>query len=134
MKLMVLFLAACRLFAQNAFWIDISGDWRYKLADRPEFASPGYGDSGWKTLRLPRTVAPPPRDPSTVYHEVSLRFDGQLTLLSDGVLEAANAKDELFGFERSAAISKKPAAKIAEAARAGGQNDDITVVTVRRNG
>jgi serine phosphatase RsbU (regulator of sigma subunit) len=54
------------------------------------------------------------------------------TLYSDGVLEAADAKGELFGFERTAAISGKSANEIAEAARAWGQNDDITVVTVRR--
>lgn len=54
-----------------------------------------------------------------------------LTFVSDGVVEAANAKGELFGFERTAAISEKPAAEIAEAARAWGQNDDITVVTIR---
>jgi serine phosphatase RsbU (regulator of sigma subunit) len=56
----------------------------------------------------------------------------QLALLSDGVLEAATATGELFGFDRTAAISTKPAAEIAEAARAWGQTNDITVVTVRR--
>lgn len=34
--------------------------------------------------------------------------------------------------ERTAAISTKPANAIAEAAMAWGQNDDITVVTMRR--
>lgn len=56
----------------------------------------------------------------------------QLTFVSDGVVEAANAQDELFGFERTSQISGKSAAEIAEAAKAWGQNDDITVVTVRR--
>lgn len=56
----------------------------------------------------------------------------QLTLLTDGVVEAANAKGELFGFDRTAAVSTSPAAQIAHTARAWGQNDDITVVTVRR--
>ena len=50
----------------------------------------------------------------------------RLTLVSDGVVEAANAKGELFGFDRTREIST--------AAQAWGQNDDITVVTVRRNG
>ncbi len=58
----------------------------------------------------------------------------RFTLLSDGVIEAANDAGELFGFERSRAMSAKSAAAIAEAARAWGQNDDITVVTVRRLG
>ncbi len=56
----------------------------------------------------------------------------QLTFVSDGVVEAANAAGELFGFERTREISTRSAAEIAEAARAWGQNDDITVVTVRR--
>ena len=54
------------------------------------------------------------------------------TFVSDGVVEAAGAKGELFGFERTRAISGKSAQEIAEAAKAWGQNDDITVVTVRR--
>jgi hypothetical protein len=56
----------------------------------------------------------------------------QFTFVSDGVIEAANAKGELFGFDRTREISGAPAAAIAEAAKAWGQNDDITVVTVRR--
>ncbi len=55
-----------------------------------------------------------------------------LTLVSDGVVEAANSKGELFGFDRTRDISNKPAAKIAATAKAWGQNDDITVVTLRR--
>jgi len=39
----------------------------------------------------------------------------------------------LFSFERTREISGKPAQEIAAAAKAWGQNDDITVVTVRRN-
>ena len=69
------------------------------------------------------------------YAEVRLsNTSGQMTLVSDGVVEAANAKGELFGFDRTCEISGKSAAEIAEAAKAWGQNDDITVVTVRRNG
>jgi serine phosphatase RsbU (regulator of sigma subunit) len=66
------------------------------------------------------------------YEEFPLQMAGQVTFFSDGVVEAANAQGELFGFDRTAAISRQPAADIAEAARAWGQNDDITVVTVRR--
>ena len=43
-----------------------------------------------------------------------------------------NARRELFGFDRTREISKSSAGKIVEAARAWGQNDDITVVAVRR--
>lgn len=57
----------------------------------------------------------------------------QLTFISDGVLEAANSAGELFGFQRTANMAAQSAHEIADAARAWGQNDDITVVTVRRN-
>ncbi|MBI3207298.1 MAG: SpoIIE family protein phosphatase [Candidatus Solibacter usitatus] len=57
---------------------------------------------------------------------------GVMTFVSDGVAEAANAAGELFGFERTLAISGNTAAEIAQAAKQWGQNDDITVVTVRR--
>ncbi len=55
-----------------------------------------------------------------------------LTFVSDGVVEAENARRELFGFDRTREISCKPAQEIAEAAKAWGQTDDITVVTVKR--
>ena len=55
------------------------------------------------------------------------------TFISDGVVEAENAQRELFGFERTREISTKSAQEIADAAKAWGQTDDITVVTVRRN-
>ena len=56
-----------------------------------------------------------------------------LTFVSDGVIEAENTRRELFGFDRTREISGKPAREIAAAAQAWGQNDDITVVTIRRN-
>ncbi|MCX6611675.1 MAG: SpoIIE family protein phosphatase [Acidobacteria bacterium] len=52
--------------------------------------------------------------------------------VSDGVVEAENAQRELFGFHRTREISTKSAQEIADEAKAWGQNDDITVVTVRR--
>jgi len=70
-------------------------------------------------------------DPEATYTETRLN-DSTVTLVSDGVVEAANTKGELFGFERTREISRKSAQEIASAARAWGQNDDITVVTVRR--
>jgi serine phosphatase RsbU (regulator of sigma subunit) len=57
--------------------------------------------------------------------------EGQsMLLVSDGVVEARNAAGELFGFERTAAISSKPAEEIAQAAQVFGQEDDITVITL----
>ena len=69
------------------------------------------------------------------YQEVELRLPpgSQITLVSDGVVEAANVKNELFGFDRTREVSDKSALEIAEAAKAWGQTDDITVVTVRRS-
>ncbi len=56
----------------------------------------------------------------------------QLTFVSDGVVEATNEKRELFGFERTQAISKQPAQAIAETAKSFGQEDDISVLSVTR--
>jgi serine phosphatase RsbU (regulator of sigma subunit) len=72
-------------------------------------------------------------DAETTYTEREILLDGQLVFVSDGVIEAANASGELFGFERVGEISAKSAPEIADAAQAWGQNDDITVVTVRRS-
>lgn len=68
-----------------------------------------------------------------VAYEESVVRGGSFTFVSDGVVEAENARRELFGFERTREISMKPARQIAEAAKAWGQTDDITVVTVRRS-
>ena len=70
------------------------------------------------------------------YAETSVQLErgDRLTLLSDGVVEAMNAEGELFGFERTRAVSGKSAAAIAEAAQRFGQEDDITVLTVERAG
>ena len=53
-----------------------------------------------------------------------------LTFVSDGVVEARNAAGELFGFERTTTISGESAERIAGAAEAFGQEDDITVLTL----
>jgi len=57
----------------------------------------------------------------------------RLTFYSDGVIEAQNAKGELFGFDRAKAISTEPAIEIVRAAQRFGQEDDITVVTIERD-
>ena len=58
----------------------------------------------------------------------------QLTLLSDGVVEARNRHGELYGFDRlNELMQNRPtAAHVAETAIGFGQDDDITVVTVTR--
>ena len=73
---------------------------------------------------------------------LQLKPGDRLTFVSDGVVEA-QAKShpkshpksiDLFGFDRTRALSLRPAAEIAEAARLFGQTDDITVVTVEFSG
>jgi hypothetical protein len=70
--------------------------------------------------------------PDVNYRESALKLapGKMLTLLSDGVVEARNSKGELFGFDRTRAISRESAQHIAETARQFGQEDDITVLSV----
>jgi serine phosphatase RsbU (regulator of sigma subunit) len=62
----------------------------------------------------------------------ALPVESQLTLLTDGVVEARNHAGELFGFQRAESISRKSAESIAQGAQDFGQEDDITVLTIRR--
>jgi phosphoserine phosphatase RsbU/P len=68
----------------------------------------------------------------TTYAEsaVQLAPRDALAFLSDGVVEAQSATGEMFGFDRTRAISVKSADEIAVAAQAHGQQDDITVLTL----
>jgi hypothetical protein len=70
---------------------------------------------------------------SAKYSETTFRLErgAQLTLVTDGVVEARSSTGELLGFERTAALSVGTAEAIAGAAQAFGQDDDITVLTVR---
>lgn len=65
---------------------------------------------------------------------VWLQPGDQLSLYTDGLLEARNQTGELFGFERMHALfAARPSAEQAtEAAIAFGQDDDITVLTLTR--
>lgn len=58
----------------------------------------------------------------------------RITFYSDGVVEAQDARGELFGFERAKEISGEAAGEIAKRAQEFGQMDDITVVAIRRDG
>jgi phosphoserine phosphatase RsbU/P len=77
---------------------------------------------------LPLGIQPDLRYPAAVF---DLDPGDGLTLLSDGVIEATNGARELFGFDRTCAISTQPAARIAEVARRFGQQDDITVLRIQ---
>jgi hypothetical protein len=68
----------------------------------------------------------------TDYPEVTIQLPvgAQLTLYTDGVVEARARSGELFGFDRAAALSTQSAEVIAQTAQSFGQDDDITVLTV----
>jgi hypothetical protein len=72
--------------------------------------------------------------PDNTYEEVRLYLHpgDRILLMSDGVVEARGPSGELFGFDRVHNLSNQSAFYIADAAKAFGQEDDITVLTVRR--
>ncbi len=75
--------------------------------------------------------------PNLEYEETTIesKSGDQLTLMTDGVVEATHlTSKELFGFDRTAAISTQSAESIAAAAQAFGQDDDITVLTLKFEG
>jgi phosphoserine phosphatase RsbU/P len=67
------------------------------------------------------------------YTETTLRLvpGDTFTFFSDGVIEAQSPTGELFGFERSRAIASQSAQSIADIAQRFGQEDDITVLTLK---
>lgn len=72
----------------------------------------------------------------TVWEEAQLQLhiEDYLVLYTDGLLEARNARGEIFSFDRLAALAAdRPSAEQAlKAAQAFGQEDDITVLTLTR--
>jgi hypothetical protein len=60
----------------------------------------------------------------------TLRHGDRLMFMTDGVVEATNLAKELFGFDRTRAISSQRVAAIVEQAQTFGQEDDITVLAV----
>jgi len=72
--------------------------------------------------------------PTVSYEEVHLYLHpgDRILFLSDGVVEARKPSGELFGFDRIHNLSSQSAFYIADAAKEFGQEDDITVLTVRR--
>jgi hypothetical protein len=78
---------------------------------------------------LPLGLAADTSYPESVFQ---LAQGEQLTLLSDGVVEARDKTGVLFGFDRTAAITSQSADQIAHAAELFGQEDDITALTLAR--
>jgi len=72
--------------------------------------------------------------PDVTYEEMSfyLHPGDRLLFMSDGVVEARHPSGELFGFDRVHNLSNQSAFYIADAAKTFGQEDDITILTVRR--
>jgi serine phosphatase RsbU (regulator of sigma subunit) len=78
---------------------------------------------------LPLGLSAEAEYPETHFH---LGMAQQLTVLTDGIVEARSRNGDLFGFDRTAAMAAQPAASIAQAAQEFGQDDDITVLTLTR--
>lgn len=72
--------------------------------------------------------------PDVTYEEVRLYLHpgDRILLMSDGVVEARHPNGELFGFDRVHNLTGQSAFYIADAAKAFGQEDDITILTVTR--
>src|SRR3974390_584277 len=63
---------------------------------------------------------------------IHLKQKDRLVVITDGVIEAKNSKNELFGFNRARSISHLPASFILKGAEIFGQEDDITVLSISR--
>jgi sigma-B regulation protein RsbU (phosphoserine phosphatase) len=72
--------------------------------------------------------------PEMKYEEVRLYLHpgDRILLMSDGVVEARRPSGEIFGFDRVHNLSSQSAFYVAEAAKDFGQEDDITVLSIRR--
>jgi serine phosphatase RsbU (regulator of sigma subunit) len=111
----------------QAVWFGANGETVIASAGHP----PPYLNS--QEINLPGGL--PLGVVSSVTYEESrfyLHPGDRVLLLSDGVVEARAASGELFGFDRVRNLSNQTAFYLADAAKAFGQEDDITVLTVRR--
>jgi len=106
----------------------IAADGTLTLANAGHLAPYRNGEEVRVESGLPLGIAA-----DTTYAEsiVQLAPNDRLTFLSDGVVEAQSPSGELFGFERTCAISVKSAEEIAETTQAYGQQDDITVLILQ---
>jgi len=58
------------------------------------------------------------------------RPGSRIVFLTDGIVEARNRKGELYGFEQTKVLARRPSEEIAKAAQRFGQADDITVISL----
>ncbi len=106
---------------------DVASDATVTLATAGHLAPYRSGEEIQLESGLPLGIT---ADPQYTESAVHLAAGDRLIFLSDGVVEARNAHGELFGFERTQAISTQSAQSIAAAAKSFGQEDDITVLTL----
>jgi Stage II sporulation protein E (SpoIIE) len=111
----------------TCFCVDLAPDGSATLANAGHLAPYLNGEEVKLASGLPVGVTA-----RADYAETRIRLavGDRLTLLSDGVVEARDANGELFGFERTQAISGNSADQIAKTAELFGQEDDITVLTL----
>jgi hypothetical protein len=105
----------------------IAPDGALTLANAGHLAPYRNGEEVQLDSSLPLGIA---HDAAYAESAIHLAAKDRLTFISDGVAEARNAAGELFGFERTRAISNQSAEAIARAAQVYGQEDDITVMTL----
>jgi sigma-B regulation protein RsbU (phosphoserine phosphatase) len=109
---------------------DIFADGFLTLANAGHLAPYRNGDEIPTPPGLPLGIT---TDVAYIETTLTLAPGDALTFVSDGVVEAKSPTGELFGFDRTRAISGKSAESIAQAARDFGQEDDITVLTLTFN-
>ncbi|WP_058189693.1 SpoIIE family protein phosphatase [Terracidiphilus gabretensis] len=90
-----------------------------------------YVDGGELELEngFPMGLSPDATYAESTFH---LAVNDQLTLVTDGVVEARSKGGELFGFARTHSVSRGSPESIATAAQHFGQDDDITVLSICR--
>lgn len=120
-------IAQGQLGFTTACCIRISPDGKYTLANAGHIAPYLSAIEIASPPSLPLGIA---ADQSYQAVHGKLNRGDRVVLLSDGVPEARSADGELYGFERLASLTMLPAREIAETARAFGQEDDITVLTL----
>lgn len=105
----------------------LSRDGRLRVANAGHLSP--YCDG--KELEVPGGL-PLGIEASVVYEERNFELNAgeRLVFLSDGVVEARSKTGELYGFDRTQAISTQAADLIAMAAQQFGQEDDITVLGI----
>ena len=109
--------------------LHISADGRTTIANAGHLAPYLNGKEIAMTGNLPLGLSP-----DVHFEQISmmLKQRDRLLVITDGVIEAKNAKNELFGFNRARSISHLSAAFIVKAAEIFGQEDDITVLSICR--